>query len=58
MPVIYLLIKTVFEFNCMSANQNIKDFNTIGDKIRESYFKILITCKGKGIDIENILDNH
>lgn len=42
----------------MSANQNIKDFNTIGDKIRESYFKILITCQGKGIDIENILDNH
>ena len=31
--------------------QNIKDLNTIGDKIRESYFKILVTFKGKGFDI-------
>jgi hypothetical protein len=51
MPVIYLSINTVFKFNCMSANQNIKDLITIGDKIRESYLKILITCKGNGLDI-------
>ena len=32
-------------------NQNIKDLNKIGDKIRESYFKILATCKSKGLDL-------
>jgi hypothetical protein len=41
MPVIYLSINTVFKFNCMSANQNVKDLKNIEDKIQESYGKIL-----------------